>query len=95
MTLAEAIKQEDARYLDVPDITAKDDAPKIEAGGGEEGSAPKPQEISQGGVKAALSYTEQKGEDNEVTRVPIVTISADGKEVAELEGEDTFYADLQ
>ena len=93
MTLAEAIKQEDAKYLDVPDVTAKDDAPKIEAGGGEEGSAPKPQEISQGAVKAALSYTEQKGEDNEITRVPIVTISADGKEVAKLEGEETFYAD--
>ena len=68
MSLAEALKQEDAKYLDAPDVTAKDDAPKIEAGGGEEGQAPKPQEIGQGAVKAALSYTEAKGDDGEVTR---------------------------
>jgi hypothetical protein len=92
-SLAEAIKQEDAKYLDAPDVTPKDDAPKIEAGGGEEGTVPKPQEISQGAVKAALSYTEAKGDDGEVTRTPIVTIFADGKEVAKLEGEDTFYPD--
>ncbi len=54
---------------------------------------PKPQEISQGAVKAALSYTEAKGDDGEITRTPIVTIFANGKEVAKLEGEDTFYAD--
>ncbi|HLO24164.1 MAG TPA: hypothetical protein VK193_12180 [Methyloceanibacter sp.] len=93
MSLAEALKQEDAKYLDAPDVTAKDDAPKIEAGGGEEGQAPKPQEIGQGAVKAALSYTEAKGDDGQVTRVPIITIFANGKEVAKLEGEDTFYAD--
>jgi len=92
-SLAEAIKQEDAKYLDVPDVTPKDDAPKIEAGGGEEDTVPKPQEISQGPVKAALSYTEAKGQDGEVTRTPVVTITVDGKEVAKLEGEDTFYAD--
>src|SRR5574342_446928 len=73
MSLAEALKQEDAKYLDAPDVTAKDDAPKIEAGGGEEDTGPKPQEISQGALKAALSYTETKREDGEVTRVPIVT----------------------
>ena len=93
MSLAEELKQEDAKYLDAPDITPKDDAPKIEAGGGEEGTAPKPQEISQGAVKAALSYTEAKGDDGEITRTPIVTISVNGKEVAKLEGEETFYAD--
>jgi hypothetical protein len=93
ITLAAAIKQEDAKYLDAPAVTAKDDAPKIEAGGGEEGTVPKPQEISQGEVKAALSYSEAKGDDGEVTRTPIVTIFANGKEVAKLEGEDTFYAD--
>ncbi len=93
MTLGEAIKQEDAKYLGAPDVTPKDDAPKIEAGEGEEDATPKPQEISQGSVKAALSYTEQKGEDNEVTRIPIVTIFADGKEVAKLEGEDILFAD--
>jgi hypothetical protein len=93
MSLAEAIRQEDAKYLNVPDVTPKDDAPKIEAGGGEEGTVPKPQEISQGAVKAALSYTEVRGDDGEVTRTPIVTIFTNGKEVAKLEGEDTFYPD--
>lgn len=93
MSLAEAIKQEDAKYLDAPDVTPKDDAPKIEAGGGEEGSVPKPQEISRGAVKAALSYTEAKGDDGETTRTPIVTIFANGNEVAKLEGDETFYAD--
>ena len=92
-SLADAIKQEDAKYLNAPDVTPKDDAPKIEAGNGEEGSVPKPQEISQGAVKAALSYTEAKSDDGEVTRTPIVTIFFNGKEVAKLEGEDTFYAD--
>jgi hypothetical protein len=46
MSLANAIKQEDAKYLNAPDVTPKDDAPKIESGGVEEGSVPKPQEIS-------------------------------------------------
>ena len=54
---------------------------------------PKPQEISQGAVKAALSYTEAKGDDGEITRTPIVTTFFNGKEVAKLEGEDTLYAD--
>jgi hypothetical protein len=93
LSLAEAIKQEDAKYLDAPDVTPKDDAPRIEAGSGEEGTVPKPQEIAQGGVKAALSYTEAKGDDGEITRTPIVTIFANGKEVAKLEGEDKFYPD--
>ena len=57
MTLAEAIKQEDAKYLDAPDVTVKDDAPKIEAGEGEEGTEPKPQEISQGAVRDRESTT--------------------------------------
>jgi hypothetical protein len=91
--LAAAIKQEDAKYLDVPDITPKDDAPKVEAGNGEEGSVPKPREISQGPIKAALSYAEAKGDDGAITRSPIVTIFANGKEVAKLEGDDIFYAD--
>jgi hypothetical protein len=85
-SLADAIKQEDAKYLNAPDVTPMDDAPKIEAGNGEEGSVPKPQEISQGAVKAALSYAEAKGDDGETTRTPIVTIFFNGKEVAKLEG---------
>ena len=92
-SLADAIKEVDAKYLEVPDVEGEDNAPKIEAGGGEEEETPGPQEISQGAVKAALSYSEDKGEDGEITRTPVVTIFADGKEVAKLEEEGTGFAD--
>ena len=92
-SLADAIKEADAKYLEVPDVEGADNAPKIEAGGGEEEETPGPQEISQGAVKAALSYSEDKGEDGEITRTPVVTVFADGKEVAKLEGEGTGSAD--
>jgi hypothetical protein len=92
-SLADAIKEADAKYLEVPDVEGEDDAPKIEAAGGEEEEMPWPQEISQGAVKAALSYTEEKGEDGEITRTPIITVFADGKTVAKLEGEGTGLAD--
>jgi hypothetical protein len=92
-TLAEAIKQADAKYLDVPDLPANDTAPKIDVGGGDEDAKPAAKEISQGAVKAALSYIEEKSADGDVTRVPVVTVSVDGKEVAKLEGENTGFAD--
>jgi hypothetical protein len=91
--LAEGIKQQDAKYLTAPDVEGVDTAPKIEGGGGEEGATPSTQEISQGDVKAVLSYTEQKGEDGETMRSPIVTVFAGGKEVAKLGGEDVGFAD--
>lgn len=92
-SLAEAVKQEDAKYLDVPDIQGAGDAPKIEAGGGEEDTTPAAREISQGAVKAALTYQEDKSEDGEITRSPVVTVFADGKEVAKLEGDSGGFAD--
>jgi hypothetical protein len=92
-SLVDAIKEIDAKYLKVPDVEGADDAPKIEAGGGEEEETPGPQEISQGAVKAALSYREDKGEDGEITRTPVITVFADGKEVAKLAGEGTGSAD--
>lgn len=92
-SLAEAIKKLDANYLSVPDLEAKDAAPKIEAGGGADDSKPAAQEISQGGVKAALSYIEEKSEEGDVTRIPVVTITADGKEIAKLEGDSTGFTD--
>ena len=92
-SLAEAIKQQDAKYLDAPNVEGVDTAPKIEGGGSEEGTTPGTQEISQGDVKAVLSYTEQKGEDGETMRAPVVTVFAGGKEVAKLEGEDVGFAD--
>jgi hypothetical protein len=86
-SLAEAINQADAKYLAVPDVTPVDTAPKIEAGGGEENATPTAQEISQGAVKAALSYVEDRSAEGDVTRTPVVTIFAGGKEVAKLEGD--------
>ncbi len=97
-SLAEAIKQADAKYLQAPDVEGKDDAPKIEAGSGEEERRrrrgdPVPQEISQGAVKAVLSYTEEKSEDGDTMRAPVVIVFADGKEIAKLEGEDAGFGD--
>jgi hypothetical protein len=92
-SLAEAIKQADAKYLDVPDIAPTDTTPKIEVGGGEDNATPIAQEISQGGVKAALSYVEDRGEEGGVTRAPVVTVFAGGTEVAKLEGDSGGFAD--
>ena len=92
-TLAQAVKQADAKYLDAPDIGGEDSAPKIEGGDSEEGTAPSSQKISQGAVKVVLSYTEQTGEDGETMRAPLVTVFAGGKEVAKLQGEDVGFAD--
>jgi hypothetical protein len=95
-TLAEAVKAADAKYLQVPDIADNDDSPRIEAGTGEDDDQdedegdPVPQEISQGPIKAVLSYTEEKSEDGDTMRAPIVVVFADGKEIAKLEGEAGF-----
>jgi hypothetical protein len=93
-SLVDAVKQADAKYLDVPDVVPADNAPKIEAGGGEEteGAATPTQQISQGSVKAVLSYVEEKTEEGEILRSPVVTIFADGKEVAKLEGDSAGFA---
>jgi hypothetical protein len=92
-TLAEAIKAADAKYLDVPDFGGQDNAPKIEAGGSEDDAKPAPQEISQGAVRATLTYREEKREDGEAVYIPIVTISVDERDVARLEGEDIGFRD--
>lgn len=91
-SLADAIKQADAKYLDAPDVEGKDDAPKIEAGSGEEEEEgePVPQEIAHGAVKAVLSYTEEKSEDGDTMRAPVVVVFADGKEITRLEGDAGF-----
>ena len=84
-SLAEAVRQLDAKYLDVPEVAGIDNAPRIEAGGGEEAAEPTPQEISQGPVKATLTYVESTGEDGSVTRNPTVTVFVDDREVAKIE----------
>lgn len=93
-SLAEAIKAADAKYLQAPDVEGKDDAPKIEAGGGEDDDTdegdPVPQEIALGAVKAVLSYTEEKGEDGDIMRAPVVVVFADDKQIAKLEGDAGF-----
>jgi len=97
-TLAEAIKQADAKYLRAPDVAGKDDTPKIEAGSGEDDDEnddedegdPVPQEISLGTVRAVLSYTEEKNEDGDTMHAPVVVAFANDKEIAKLTGEPGF-----
>ena len=97
-SLAEAIKQADAKYLQAPDVAGKDDTPKIEAGSGEDDDEdddedegdPVPQEISQGTVRAVLSYTEEKNEDGDTMHAPVVVAFANDKEIAKLTGEPGF-----
>jgi hypothetical protein len=91
--LAEAIKAADGKYLDVPDFGGQDSTPKIEAGGAEEDTKPAPQDISQGPVRATLTYREEKREDGEAFYIPIVTIMVDGRDVARLEGEDVGFSE--
>ena len=90
-TLPDAVKKADAKYLDLKDIETEDKSKKIEAGGGEEDTEPTAQEISDGSLKAALTYTESKAEDSDETmRAPIVTVTFDGKEIGKFEGEAGF-----
>ena len=92
-TLPEAVQRLDAKYLTVPDIEPGDSAPKIEAGGGEEDSGPTPEEISQGPIKATLTYVKETSEDGDTAYAPVVTVFVDGKEVAKLEGSATGFGD--
>ena len=66
-TLPDAVKKADAKYLDLKDTETEDKSKKIEAGGGEEDTEPTAQEISDGPLKAALTYTESKSEDSDET----------------------------
>jgi len=91
--LADVVRQADAKYLEAPDLEWVNNAPNIEAGSGGEDTAPKPQEISQGPVRAVLSYREDRIEDSEVVYIPIFTVLVDGEQVAELEGEDGGFPD--
>ena len=92
-SLAGAVKEADAKYLEAPDLDWVNNAPTIEAGSGEEDTAPKQQEISQGSLRAVLSYREDKSEDGEVLYIPVVTVLVEGERVAELEGEDIGFPD--
>lgn len=93
-SLAEAVRKLDAKYLNGPDFKDANDAPTIDAGSGEEEGKPKPQEISQGAVRATLTYREDKSEeDGEAIYIPVVTVFVDRKEVAKLEGEDIGFVD--
>jgi hypothetical protein len=91
-SLAEAIKQADAKYLKLKDLDAKPATPNIEAGSGEEETKPTSREIVLGPLKAALSYR-QEGSGEEATTIPVVTLFADGKQIVELKGEGTGTGD--
>lgn len=60
--------------------------------GGDEESKPTHKEFSPGAIKTALSYR-QEGAGEEATTIPVVTVFADGKQVAELRGEGTGASD--
>jgi hypothetical protein len=93
-SLAEAIAALDGKYRSVPDVDPDDSAPKIEAGGsGDSEQKPEPQEISKDSIKAALSYVESKSDDGESSWSPVVTVFADGREVAKLEGDSGGLSD--
>ncbi len=92
-TLAQAIAKLDAKYLKAKDIDTRDASPKIEAGGSEDEGTPKTREIEQGPIKAILSYKEAKTDTGDVSRTPVVTVHAEGKEVAKLEAEDIGFGD--
>jgi hypothetical protein len=101
-SLSGAIKQADAEYLNLPDLPASAAIPEIVAGEESDDGADSlaPREISQGNVTATLAYNEEKSEDGEVARTPVVTVyvkdqaAANGKrEVARLEGEDIGMPD--
>jgi hypothetical protein len=92
-TLADALKEADAKYLAAPDFAGTDTAPKIETGSGEEDEKPTLQEISQGAVRATLGHRQETSKDGEPISIPVVTIFAEGKEVARLEGEDIGFDD--
>jgi hypothetical protein len=89
-TLPDAVKKADAKYLDLKDTETEDKSKKIEAGGGDEEEELKAQEISEGPLKAALTYAESKSEDGDVLNAPIVTVTFDGKEIGKFEGEPGF-----
>ena len=90
-SLPDAVKKADAKYLDLKETETKDISKKIEAGGGEEATEPTAKAIVEGPLKAALSYTESKGEEGDETmRAPIVTVTFDGKEIGKFEGEPGF-----
>ena len=90
-TLPDAVKKADAKYLDLKESETEDNSKKIEAGGGEEDAEPTAQEISDGPLKAALTYTESKSEDGDETmHAPVVTVTFDDKEIGKFEGEPGF-----
>jgi hypothetical protein len=90
-TLPDAVKKADAKYLDLKETETEDNSKKIEAGGGEEDTEPTAQEISEGTLKAALSYTESKSEEGDETmHAPVVTVTFDGKEIEKFEGDPGF-----
>jgi hypothetical protein len=78
LSLAEAIKQANSKYLDVPPLGGLGEAQEIVAGGGEEqGLPPLDDEISEGPVRVTLTYRKELGPEDEVLYVPIVTVYFD------------------
>jgi hypothetical protein len=92
-SLSEAIKAADAKYLDAKPPVTTGKAPAIEAGSGEAEEEPAPKEISDGKLKAALTYRVTTSDEGDITRVPVVTIFEDGQEIAKFEGDENGSSD--
>ena len=92
-SLAQAIRKADAKYLDAKEVETTGDAPRIEAGSGEEETPPADREIAKGNIKATLTYKESETESGESAKIPVVTVFAGDKQVAKLEGEESGSSD--
>jgi len=62
LSLGQAVKKADSKYLDAPEIAIADTSPKIIAGGGEEGSTPVDREMSLPPLRVTLTYVEEEPE---------------------------------
>lgn len=88
-SLVQAVRALDGKYLNVPDLHPVDHSLRIDAGGTD---APKaPAEISQGDVTAQVSYIKTPG-DGDMGPSPLVTVLADGAQVAQITNEGTGSA---
>lgn len=62
-SLEQAVRAADAKYIEAPETGVTDNAPKIVAGGGEEGLPPLDEELVLGPLKVTLTYAEETSAD--------------------------------
>ena len=82
LSLGEAVRKADAKYLEAPETGTVDSSPKIMVGGGEDGLPPLEEEISLGPLRVTLTYVEE--EPAKATAAP----------AGEMLGEEPALADI-